>query len=179
MMGLFTVGILKYLSSVVKSFTSSASLVMTSILSSILFDVKLKYPFYSSNCGYFFISTLAFYLAVLNLSIAIYLYRSFPEPPTIQDIPLTPMKETPFRIIHLFLYIELYQNLLKYQKMTLLLVFVLINKNPILRKINKCAKLNEETLCLRNILFIKRYSKLIICYWTLYLLMTTMILFLT
>ena len=110
-MGLFTVGILKYLSSVVKSFTSSASLVMTSILSSILFDVKLKYPFYFSNCRYFFISTLAFYLAVLNLSIAIYLYRSFPEPPTIQDIPLTPMKETPFRIIHLFLYIELYQNL--------------------------------------------------------------------
>ena len=82
MMGLFTVGILKYLSSVVKSCTSSASLVMTSILSSILFDVKLKYPFYSSNCGYFFIPTLAFYLAVLNLSIAIYLYRSFPEPPT-------------------------------------------------------------------------------------------------
>ena len=112
MMGLFTVGILKYLSSVVKSFTSSASLVMTSILSSILFDVKLKYPFfYYSNCGYFFISTLAFYLAVLNLSIAIYLYRSFPEPPTIQDIPLTPIKETPFMIIYKTLYIELYQNL--------------------------------------------------------------------
>ena len=113
MMGLFTVGILKYLSSVVKSFTSSASLVMTSILSSILFDVKLKYPFvfYSSDCGYFLISTLAFYLAVLNLSIAIYLYRSFPEPPTIQDIPLTPIKETPFMIIYKTLYIELYQNL--------------------------------------------------------------------
>lgn len=44
LMGLITVGILKYLSSVVKSFTSSASLVMTSILSSFLLDVELKYP---------------------------------------------------------------------------------------------------------------------------------------
>ena len=43
-MGLVTVGILKVLSSVVKSFTSSASLVLTSILSSLLFDVHLKYP---------------------------------------------------------------------------------------------------------------------------------------
>lgn len=43
-MGLVTVGILKVLSSLVKSFTSSASLVLTSILSSLLFDVKLKYP---------------------------------------------------------------------------------------------------------------------------------------
>lgn len=44
LMGLITVGILKYLSSVVKSFTSSASLVMTSILSSLLLGVELKYP---------------------------------------------------------------------------------------------------------------------------------------
>lgn len=44
-MGLITVGILKVLSSVVKSFTSSASLVLTSLLSSILFNVNLKYPF--------------------------------------------------------------------------------------------------------------------------------------
>ena len=44
LMGLITVGILKYLTSVVKSFTSSASLVMTSILSSLLLGVELKYP---------------------------------------------------------------------------------------------------------------------------------------
>lgn len=44
LMGLITTGILKFLSSVVKSFTSSASLVMTSILSSLLLGVELKYP---------------------------------------------------------------------------------------------------------------------------------------
>lgn len=43
-MGLVTVGILKYMSTVVKSFTSSASLVMTSMLSSIIFNVDLRYP---------------------------------------------------------------------------------------------------------------------------------------
>ncbi|KNB43050.1 hypothetical protein JH06_3101 [Blastocystis sp. subtype 4] len=48
MMGLITVGILKFLSSVVKSFTSSASLVMTSLLSSVIFDVHLKYPLFLS-----------------------------------------------------------------------------------------------------------------------------------
>lgn len=50
-MGLVTVGILKVLSSVVKSFTSSASLVLTSILSSVLFDVQLKYPETSDENG--------------------------------------------------------------------------------------------------------------------------------
>lgn len=60
-MGLITVGILKHISSVVKSFTSSASLVMTSILSYFLFGFRLS-P--------------AFLLSVLNLSIAMYIYKS-------------------------------------------------------------------------------------------------------
>lgn len=77
MMGLITVGILKFLSSVVKSFTSSASLVMTSLLTSAIFNVHLKYP-HSLLFRAVLHFTLAFYLAVFNLSIAIYLYRSFP-----------------------------------------------------------------------------------------------------
>ena len=103
LMGLITVGILKFLSSVVKSFTSSASLVLTSMLTSIIFDIHLKYPFnamFRNHLKFDFIThfgtivhaiifqtveilhfTVAFYLAVFNLSIAIYLYRSFPAPP--------------------------------------------------------------------------------------------------
>ena len=77
-MGLVTVGILKVLSSVVKSFTSSASLVLTSILSSILFDVELN---------------TVFYLAVFNLSIAVYLYKSFPVIQSTSSIQFTPISD--------------------------------------------------------------------------------------
>ena len=80
LMGLITVGILKYLSSVVKSFTSSASLVMTSILSSFLLDVELN---------------AAFYLAVVNLSIAIYLYKTYAPPPKKKKAVETPVETVP------------------------------------------------------------------------------------
>ena len=64
-MGLITGAILKYLSSVVKAFTSSASLVITSIISAFVFNLDLSLPFD---------------LAVVNLSIAIYLYKTAPIP---------------------------------------------------------------------------------------------------
>ena len=68
-MGLVTSAILKYLSAVVKAFTSSVALVVTSIISSMVFDIELSLPFY---------------LAVVNLSIAIYLYKTAPKPPPVQ-----------------------------------------------------------------------------------------------
>ena len=68
-MGLVTSAILKYLSAVVKAFTSSVALVVTSIISSMVFDIELSLPFY---------------LAVVNLSIVIYLYKTAPKPPPIQ-----------------------------------------------------------------------------------------------
>lgn len=89
-MGLVTVGILKVLSSVVKSFTSSASLVLTSILSSILFDVELKYPFEWPGI---LNDTTVFYLAVFNLSIAVYLYKSFPVIQSTSSIQFTPISD--------------------------------------------------------------------------------------
>ena len=64
-MGIITGAILKYLSSVVKAFTSSASLVITSIISAFVLNTDLSLPFD---------------LAVINLSIAIYLYKTAPIP---------------------------------------------------------------------------------------------------
>ena len=64
-MGIVTGAILKYLSSVVKAFTSSASLVITSIISAFVLNTDLSLPFD---------------LAVINLSIAIYLYKTAPIP---------------------------------------------------------------------------------------------------
>ena len=57
-MGIVTSAILKYL--------SSAALVVTSLISSIVFDTELS---------------LSFYLAVVNLAIAIFLYKTAPVPP--------------------------------------------------------------------------------------------------
>lgn len=68
-MGIVTGAILKYLSAVVKAFTSSTALVVTSIISSLVLNVEL---------------TLPFYLAVINLSIAIYLYKTAPKPAPIE-----------------------------------------------------------------------------------------------
>lgn len=65
-MGIVTSAILKYLSTVVKAMTSSSALVVTSIISSVIFDTQLS---------------LSFYLAVVNLSIAIFLYKTAPVPP--------------------------------------------------------------------------------------------------
>lgn len=65
-MGIVTSAILKYLSTVVKAMTSSSALVVTSIISSVVFDTQLS---------------LSFYLAVVNLSIAIFLYKTAPVPP--------------------------------------------------------------------------------------------------
>ena len=81
-MGLITGAILKYLSSVVKAFTSSASLVITSIISAFVFNLDLSLPFD---------------LAVVNLSIAIYLYKTAPIPKaTTKPLPLaTEMEEIP------------------------------------------------------------------------------------
>ena len=90
-MGLITVGILKHLSSVVKSFTSSASLVLTSLLSSIIFKVNLKYPLTVNDR--FLTRTVAFYLAVLNLSIAIYLYRSYPQQRIVKQVAVSPIED--------------------------------------------------------------------------------------
>lgn len=65
-MGIVTSAILKYLSSVVKAMTTSAALVVTSLISSVVFDTELS---------------LSFYLAVVNLAIAIFLYKTAPVPP--------------------------------------------------------------------------------------------------
>ncbi|KAM7456880.1 hypothetical protein BLSTO_02356 [Blastocystis sp. subtype 1] len=65
-MGIVTSAILKYLSTVVKAMTSSSALVVTSLISSVVFDTQLS---------------LSFYLAVVNLSIAIFLYKTAPVPP--------------------------------------------------------------------------------------------------
>lgn len=64
-MGVVTSAILKYLSSVVKAITSAGALVLTSIISAMVLDTEL---------------TLPFDLAVINLSIAVYLYKSAPKP---------------------------------------------------------------------------------------------------
>ena len=81
-MGLITGAILKYLSSVVKAFTSSASLVITSIISAFVFNLDLSLPFD---------------LAVVNLSIAIYLSKTAPIPKeSPKPLPLaTEMEEIP------------------------------------------------------------------------------------
>lgn len=71
-MGIVTGAILKYLSSVVKAFTSSASLVITSVISAFVFNSDLSLPFD---------------LAVINLSIAIYLYKTAPIPKPEQEKP--------------------------------------------------------------------------------------------
>ena len=64
-MGVVTSAILKYLSSVVKAITSAGALVLTSIISAMVLNTEL---------------TLPFDLAVINLSIAVYLYKSAPKP---------------------------------------------------------------------------------------------------
>lgn len=64
-MGVVTSAILKHLSSVVKAITSAGALVLTSIISAIVLNTEL---------------TLPFDLAVVNLSIAVYLYKSAPKP---------------------------------------------------------------------------------------------------
>ena len=64
-MGIVTSAILKHLSSVVKAITSAAALVVTSLISAAVLDVEL---------------TLPFDLAVINLAIAIYLYKTAPQP---------------------------------------------------------------------------------------------------
>lgn len=56
---------MKYLSSVVKAITSAGALVLTSIISAMVLNTEL---------------TLPFDLAVINLSIAVYLYKSAPKP---------------------------------------------------------------------------------------------------
>ena len=84
-MGIITGAILKHLSSVVKAFTSSASLVITSVISAFVFNLDLSLPFD---------------LAVINLSIAIYLYKTAPIPKEVpKQLPLeTEMEEIPTEI---------------------------------------------------------------------------------
>lgn len=84
-MGLVTGAILKYISSVVKAFTTAASLVITSIISSYVFNMELSLPFD---------------LAVVNLAVAIYLYKTAPVPkPSPKQIPVNKeMEEIPSEI---------------------------------------------------------------------------------
>ncbi|KAK8817714.1 hypothetical protein WA538_004431, partial [Blastocystis sp. DL] len=84
-MGLVTGAILKYISSVVKAFTTAASLVITSIISSFVFNMELSLPFD---------------LAVINLAVAVYLYKTAPVPkPSPKQVPVSmEMEEIPSEI---------------------------------------------------------------------------------
>ena len=84
-MGLVTGAILKYISSVVKAFTTAASLVITSIISSFVFNMELSLPFD---------------LAVINLAVAVYLYKTAPVPKlSPKQVPVSmEMEEIPSEI---------------------------------------------------------------------------------
>ena len=76
--GLSTAGIFKYVDSVAESFISCISLILASFIVAISFNKRIPYPFFviiPSVHKFLHVFKATFYLAVITLCIATYLYE--------------------------------------------------------------------------------------------------------
>lgn len=81
-LGLITGGILKHLSSIIKTFATCSSLFLTSFISYYLFKFDLKYPFFNIFINYDLFNwmfNLQFIFSLFIVCISIYLYKASSE----------------------------------------------------------------------------------------------------